>query len=55
VASIAETPFGGVKDSGYELAAVDDHGFGRRPSLCAGVDFADIWNPRVASELRRYP
>jgi|SRR6266850_8613765 hypothetical protein len=38
-----------------ELAAVDDHGFGRRPSVCAGVDFADIWNPRVASELRRYP
>src|SRR5260370_10367532 len=38
-----------------ELAAADDHGFGRRPSGCAGVDFAAIWNPRVASELSRHP
>jgi hypothetical protein len=34
-----------------ELATVDYHGFGRRPSMRAGVDFAGIWSPRAASEL----
>src|SRR5258708_3723185 len=37
-----------------ELAAVDDHGFGRRPSRRAGLDFAPIWSPRVTSELNKH-
>src|SRR5258708_20329207 len=38
-----------------ELAAADHHVFVSPPSVCAGVDFAAIWNPRVASELSKYP
>jgi hypothetical protein len=35
-----------------ELAAVNYHGLGRRPSMRAGVDFAAIWSPQAASELK---
>lgn len=35
-----------------ELATVDYHGFESRPSMRARVDFAAIWSPRAASELK---